>query len=255
MCLESAVYFELPDGTTEKMNFANTNVTVTVEMDANFNIAAIDTERKEATKEDLALDYSDYLSAYQCAEGSEGVELTAGQQYSQGDGLKICVKSLSPDIVQVESIKSLTLSQADLGAGAGDPFNYISDGEVADAEIASTTCAGTTLIVCHVDMQLLGRYFAVDEPGDLTATGSVELTFPTGRRLTVDDVSIVGGIRGGGGDLIARRIGEKSEDSSFNVVKVSLEPVDGSGSASFYGATAVLMSGLVAAAGSAILMV
>jgi hypothetical protein len=104
-------------------------------------------------------------------------------------------------------------------------------------------------------MQLLGRYFAVDEPGDLTATGSVELTFPTGRRLTVDDVSIVGGSRGGGGDLIARRIGEKSEDSSFNVVKVSLEPVDGSGSASFYGATAVLMSGLVAAAGSAILMV
>jgi hypothetical protein len=42
------------------------------------------------------------------------------------------------------------------------------------------------------------------------------------------------------------------EDASFNV-KVSLEPAGGSGS-NFYGAT-IVMSGLVAATGSAILMV
>jgi hypothetical protein len=256
LCLESAVYFVLPDGTNEKMNFANTNITVTVEMDANFEITTIDAERKDVTQEVLTLDYSQYVTAYQCDEGSENDELT-GQQYSQGDELKICVKSSSPDIVQVGSIKSLVLSQANLGDGAGDPFNYITDGVVADVEIAATACdtSSSPAHVCHADMQLLGRYFAVDEPGDLTASGSVELTFPGGRRLTVDGP--IAGIRGGRGDLAleknsARRVEEKPDDGSFDDVKVSLKPLDGSGS-DYYGIA--LMSTLVSIVGSAFLMV
>ena len=253
MCLESVVYFELPGGITEKMNFVNTNVTVKVEMDANFNITAIDAERKDAIKQDLTLDYSDYVTAYQCAEGSEGSEILG--QYSQGDVLKICVKSTDPSIVQVGSIKSLTLSQT--GTGAGGAFSYISNGDVADDEIVETACDTSTspVHVCHADMQLLGRYFGVDEPGDLTASGSVELAFPTtGRRLTVDVP--IAGIRGSSGD-VARRMEDTRtppEAASFNV-KVSLEPTDGSGSSFFYGATSTVMSGLVAAAGGVILMV
>ena len=252
LCLLSAIYFVLPDDTNEMMNFANTNITVTVEMDANFEIISIDAERKDATEENLTLDYSEYVTSYQCEEGSEGVEL-AGQEYSQGDELKICVKSSSPDIVQVRSIKSLTLSQA--GTGAGADFAYITDGAVADVEIASTACDASIspAHLCHADMQLLGRYFAVDEPGDLTASGSVELTFPTGRRLTVDVP--IAGIRGGRDDLSfensARRVEEIPEDASFDV-KASLKPLHESGS-DFYRVT--LMSWLVAAAGGAFLMV
>jgi hypothetical protein len=171
MCLESVVYFELPGGITEKMNFVNTNVTVKVEMDANFDITAIDTERKDATKQDLTLDYSDYVTAYQCAEDSGGSAIF--EQYSQGDVLKICVKSTDSSIVQVGSIKSLVLNQ--IGTGAGSDFSYITNGEVADDEIAKTECDTSTssVHVCHADMLLLGRYFGVDEPGDLTASGSV----------------------------------------------------------------------------------
>ena len=104
-------------------------------------------------------------------------------------------------------------------------------------------------------MQLLGRYFSVDEPGDLTASGSVELTFESGRRLTVE-VPIAGGIRGG--DLAlensSRRMEDERtrEDSPF-AVNVSLKSVDGSGSV-YFGAASLTMSGLVAAAGGAILM-
>ena len=198
------------------------------------------------------MDYSDYVTAYQCAEGSEGSEILG--QYSQGDVLKICVKSTDSSIVQVESIKSLTLSQT--GTGAGGAFSYISNGDVADDEIVETACDTSTspVHVCHADMLLLGRYFGVDEPGDLvTASGSVELAFPTtGRRLTVDVP--IAGIRGSSGD-VARRMEDTRtppEAASFNV-KVSLEPVRGSGS-NFYGAT-IVMSGLVAATGSAIIMV
>ena len=108
-------------------------------------------------------------------------------------------------------------------------------------------------------MQLLGRYFAVDEPGDLTASGSVELTFDTGRRLTVD-VPIAGGIRGGDLSLenSARRSMEEPEDGTFGDVKASLKPLDGTsgGSDYYYGASSSLMSTLVASSvGCAILMV
>jgi hypothetical protein len=136
----------------------------------------------------------------------------------------------------------------------------ITNGVVADEEIAATACdtSISPAHVCHADMQLLGRYFAVDEPGDLTASGSVELNFSTGRRLVTVDVPIAG-IRGGRGDLAleknsARRMVEKldEEDASFDV-EVSLKPLDESGGPEYYGAT--LMSVLAAAAGGAFLMV
>ena len=253
VCLESAIYLSL-SGELEKMNFVNTNLTLTVEMDANFEVTTIDAERKDATQENLDVDYSDYVTAYQCVE-SDLVNKATNQEYSQGDELKICVKSLNPAIVEVESIKSLTLSQED--APSGNDFDYITDGLPVDDEIAATDCdTNISPNVCHADMQLLGRYFAVESPGDLTASGSVELTFSTGRRLTVD-VPIAGGIRGG--DLAlensARRMEQETPENSPFDVKVSLKSVDGSGGTNdFNGAT--LLSGMVAAAaGGAILMV
>jgi hypothetical protein len=225
-------------------------------MDANFEIKTIDAEEEDAIEDNLTLDYSKYVSAYQCSEGSEDVELI-GQEYSQGDELKICVKSTDSSIVQVGSIKSLVLSQA--GTVAGADFAYITGGVVADVVIASTACdtSISPAHVCHADMQLLGRYFAVDEPGDLTASGSVELTFPTGRRLTVD--APITGIRGGQEDFAleknsARRMEETPEDGSFDDVKVSLNPLDRSGGRVFNGASN-LMAALVAVVGSAILMI
>jgi hypothetical protein len=82
--------------------------------------------------------------------------------------------------------KSLELSQA--GTDSGAVVAYITGGVVADVEIVATAC-GTRISpahVCHSDMQLLGRYFAVDEPGDLTVSGYVQLTFPSGRLPSVD---------------------------------------------------------------------
>jgi hypothetical protein len=256
MCLESAVFFDLPGNVEEKMNFVNTNLTLTVEMDANFEITTINAERKDATKENLTLDYSQYVSAYQCT--ATDLETAITGEYSQGDELKICVTSTDTSIVQVGSIKSLALSQAAGGAGGagGAEFAYITGGLAVDDEIAATDCdKSISPHVCHADMQLLGRYFAVDEPGDLTASGAVELTFDTGRRLTVD-VPIAGGIRGG--DLLslensARRMQDTPEESDFPVVKVALKSIDGSGTSDFNGAT--LLSGLVGAAGGVILMV
>jgi len=256
LCLESAVYLLMPDKPKEKMNFVNTNLTVTVEMDANFQVTTINAERKDATQENLNLKYSDYVKAYQCTNANLVTE-TAGRVYSQGDDLKICVKSTDPNIVQVGSIKSLALSQA--GPDAGQEFSYITNGAAVNDEIAATDCdqSISPARVCHADMQLLGRYFAVDEPGELTAFGSVELTFPTSssRRLTVN-VPIAGDIRGE--DLAlensSRRMKEEEpEDGPFDVkVSLSKTSIDGSGS-DYYGAS--LLSGMVAAAGGgAILM-
>ena len=68
LCIESAIYFVLPppDNKQEKMNFVNTNLTLTVEMDANFEVTTINAERKDASQQELNVDYSEYVEAYQC---------------------------------------------------------------------------------------------------------------------------------------------------------------------------------------------
>ena len=193
------------------------------------------------------MDYSKYVTAYECIDSDLETEAT-NQEYSQGDELKICVKSTDTNIVQVESIKSLTLSQDD--TSTNDDFTYITGGSPVSSEIAATTCDKTiTPYVCHADVQLLGRYFEDESPGDLTATGSVELTFSNGRRLTVD-VPIASDIRGGDLSLeqkSARRMEDSTPDDSLFDVKVSLKYADGSGS-DYFGASS-LVSGLVAAIG------
>ena len=256
VCLESAVYFVLPapDNKQEKMNFVNTNLTLTVEMDANFEVTTINAERKDAKQEEVRVDYSDYVEAYECVE-SDLVNKANNQEYSQGDELKICVKSKNPSIVQVDGIQRLTLSQ-DVDTTTDD-FTYITGGSPVSSEIAATDCdKSISPNVCHADMQLLGRYFEDESPGELTATGSVELSFSGGsRRLTVD-VPIAGGIRGG--DLAlensARHMEEEKPDDSLFDVVVSLTSLEESGGTNdFNGAT--LLSGMVAAVGGAILMV
>jgi len=247
-CLRQDMVLAL-DGKYEIVNFLENVVTVTVNLDASFEIENVKATRDEATKEEVKVDYSDYVTAYECVNG-DLEEPAANQEYSQGDDLKICVTSVDSDIVTVEKIKSLKLSQE--GDNAGAPFDYIANGSVESDELAATNCDPTSK-VCWADMQLLGRYFAVENPGSLTATGSVELSFgSSSRRLTVDVP--VAGVRGG--DLAldsnsARRIEENPQPEPFDV-RVSLTSVVESGG-DYYGVS--LVSGLVAAVGGAILMV
>jgi hypothetical protein len=242
MVLEDAASYEI-------INFFENIVTVEVSLDASFSVETVKASRDEATQEEVNVDYGDYVEAYECVNDNLMSEAT-GEEYSQGDELKICVTSKDSNIVTVEKIKSLTLTQGGSVDDAGAPFAYITDGNVESAELAETACE--TSGVCWADMQLLGRYFAVENPGDLTASGSVELSFPaSSRRLTVD-VPITG-VRGGdlALDNSVRRIEENPQPEPFDV-RVSLTSLVESGS-DYYGVS--LVSGLVAAAGGAILMV
>ena len=181
LCLESAIFFEL-NGQDEKMNFANTNVTLTIEMNADFEVTAIDAERKGAIEEEIAVDYSDYVEAYQCLKTSPDTPLAAPllPTYEQGDVLTVCIRGTTDSTVDVSDIKMLQVSQA---GGTSSPFTYVNDGVPVDTEVVEVTCGQGTTDVCVADILLLGRFFSVENPGDLTVSGEVVFLASDSRRL------------------------------------------------------------------------
>ena len=186
LCLEAAVYLSL-NGVNEKMNMLHTNVTITVEMDANFEVIGIDADRKDPTttpEGGLGVDYSDYVETpYQCDSAFPDTPLVEPfPTYNQGDTLVFCVRGTDEDVADVSSIKSIVASQA---GGNSSPFFYVVDGIPVDSEVAAVQCnQGSTGNVCVAEIMLLGRFFTDDNPGDLTLSGGVSLDFvTTSRRL------------------------------------------------------------------------
>ena len=250
LCLEAAVLLSL-NGVDEKMNIINTNVTLTVEMDANFEGITIDLNRNDATEEDVSVNYSEYIEAYQCngaaPDSPLGVPLPT---YTQGDDLTICVRGTDDGVTDVSSIKSLVISQA--GAGAS-PFTYVEDGSPVSIEIASVQCNQGNTDVCVADLKLLGRFFSVDEPGDLTVSGDVVLDFGGGstttRRLGTSLKMEKNGDKSVSGDVSSRRMQEEIE--GFTLVDIKLGKSGDESSSFDYGA---LISTLLAGAIGSVLM-
>ena len=217
LCLEAAVFLSI-NGVDEKMNFVNTNVTLTVEMDASFDVISIDADRKDATKEDVDVDYSEYIEAYQCDSASPDTPLAAPlPTYSQEDVLTICVRGTEDDVTDVDSIKSLVVSQT---GGTSSPFTYVTNGSPVSAEISTVVCGQGTTDVCVAELLLLGRFFSVEDPGDLTISGEVVLDFGGGTGSTTTRL------------LGARRMmeivdGDKAEDSSSRGLQSKTKDDDG----------------------------
>jgi len=175
LCLESAVYYERPDGTNEKMDFVKNNITLTLE--ANFEVDSINAERKDATKAHLYTGVSEYVEAYQCVKTAADTPLTYPlPTYKLGDNLIICVRGMASadDIIDVASIKELWVSQS---GGTSSPYTYVKDGSPVSTELAKVECGLGFTKVCVAEIVLLGRFFSVENPGDLIVSGEVVLEF------------------------------------------------------------------------------
>ena len=251
LCLEAAVYLSL-NGVEERMNFINTNVTLTVEMDANFEVVSVDAERKDADEEDVGVDYSDYIQAYQCDSASPDTPLVAPfPTYTQGSDLTICIRGTDADVTDVSSINSLAVSQA---GGTSSPFIYVAEGSSVDLEVASVECDQGSTAVCVADLKLLGRFFSVENPGDLTVSGEVLLDFGDGsssttRRLS-KSMNLSSSAGGEGISSSRRRAREEEEIEGFSLKNIKLGK-SGDESSSFFFFDRTIISTLVGALGVA----
>ena len=215
LCVVQSIY--LTSDKVEVIHFLETVIDLSYNLaTGNFKVEDIGADRKDATKEDLNIDYGQYLKAYQCDESNPTVELdTGGKTYEQGSVLTICVRGDDSNIVDVANVENLLLTQENTVE-----FNYIEDGSF-NTEIVNRDCTHPDKI-CVVSLQLLGRFFSEENPPDLQVTGDVSLSFPvsTTRRLRTP-ISIKSEASSLDSNTVEQRLLNEEEKGGF-AVKVTL---------------------------------
>ena len=164
---------------TVSINFHETNVSVTVDLTAGFDLTEIAVDRLEVEQEDFTADLDYPVTAYFCNAQSEQV---ATPILTQGDALQFCVAmddSVSAD-VYVSDILTVDLDQyynaTTIIAHADPVTTSIADG------ISSVACS---VGICNVKTQLTSKWFEKDQPLAIDMTGTALIAFgtPSRRRL------------------------------------------------------------------------
>jgi hypothetical protein len=158
---------------TESINFYETNVTITVDLTANFTLTTIAAERTLADNEaaDIKLDYP--VTAYICEDNNTLVD--SPPALAQGSFLQVCVKidetvTTNTNIL-VEDILTFVVSQ---------PNNTLSsDSEtITDSladDLTDKVCRESG--ICNVKTQLLSKFFTEPVPSALRIDGVAILAF------------------------------------------------------------------------------
>jgi hypothetical protein len=159
------------DGLTESINFYETNVTITVDLTANFTLVAISAERTSADSEaaDFKLDYP--VEAFICLDDNS--EVLSPAALAQGSFLQVCVRiddAIVTDNILVEDILTFVVSQP---SGSATDSETITNA-VADP-LTDKVCRESG--ICNVKTQLLSKFFTETIPGDLQIDGIAILAF------------------------------------------------------------------------------
>jgi hypothetical protein len=155
----------------ESINFYETNVTITVDLKANFTLTGIAAERTSATTQeaDVQLDYP--VSAYICKDDNS---VGSAAALTQGSFLQVCVKiddEVTTDNILVEDILTFVVSQP-TNADSTDS-ETITD-TVADP-LTDKVCRESG--ICNIKTQLLSKFFTETNPGVLQIDGVAILAF------------------------------------------------------------------------------
>jgi hypothetical protein len=170
-CLRVDYNYVDGDGLTESINFYETNVTITVDLTADFTLSGITADRTSADSEATNSDLSYPVEAYICLDDNSEVGSPAA--LVQGSFLQVCVKiddTVVTENIIVEDILTFVVSQP---AGPGSDSETITDA-VADP-LTDKVCRESG--ICNVKTQLLSKYFTDTIPNDLRIDGVAILAF------------------------------------------------------------------------------
>jgi hypothetical protein len=190
-CLRVDYNYVDGDGLTESINFYETNVTITVDLTANFTLTEISADRTSADSEAANADLAYPVEAYICLDDNS--EVTNPAALAQGSFLQVCIRiddSVGTENILVEDILTFVVSQPD---GTATDSETITNA-VADP-LTDKVCRESG--ICNVKTQLQSKFFTDINPSDLRVDGVAILAFgkaslmpssaptaaPIGRRL------------------------------------------------------------------------
>jgi hypothetical protein len=167
LCLRVDYFFN-----GDSINFHETNLTVNIDLSADFNITSLEQMRIGALRDTVNTKIDYPVVAYHCNELSD--KLASKPNLTQGDALQVCVE-IDPTIVEenvfVTDILSLDLDQANMDQNITQ--KKIIDEGIADA-LTSKLCQGG---ICNMKTQLESRWFIDPIPGNINAIGVAILAF------------------------------------------------------------------------------
>jgi hypothetical protein len=188
-CLRVDYNYVDGDNLTESINFYETNVTITVDLTANFTLTGIDADRTSADTEAANADLDYPVEAYFCLEDNSEVFLPTALE--QGSILQVCVRidgDVETENILVEDILTFVVSQpGDGGATASEVIT----GGVPDP-LTDKICRESG--ICNIKTQLMSKFFTETQPNALRVDGIAILAF--GRASLMPSSAPVGG--GGG---------------------------------------------------------
>jgi hypothetical protein len=170
-CLRVDYNYVDGDGLTESINFYETNVTITVDLTANFTLTEISADRTSADSEAANADLAYPVEAYICLDDNS--EVTNPEALAQGSFLQVCVRiddNVVTDNIRVEDILTFVVSQPD---GTATDSETISNA-VADP-LTDKVCRESG--ICNVKTQLQSKFFTDVNPTDLRIDGVAVLAF------------------------------------------------------------------------------
>jgi hypothetical protein len=170
-CLRVDYNYVDGDGLTESINFYETNVTITVDLTANFTLTEISADRTSADSEAANADLAYPVEAYICLDDNS--EVTNPVALAQGSFLQVCVRiddNVVTDNILVEDILTFVVSQPD---GTATDSETITNA-VADP-LTDKVCRESG--ICNVKTQLQSKFFTDTNPGDLRIDGVAVLAF------------------------------------------------------------------------------
>jgi hypothetical protein len=170
-CLRVDYLYVDGDGLSESINFYETNVTITVDLTANFTLTGISADRTTADQDAANADLDYPVEAYICLDDNSEVDNPAALE--QGSILQVCVRidsGVTTQNILVEDILTFVVSQPDGTATASETIT----GGVPDP-LTDKTCRESG--ICNVKTQLLSKFFTDINPGDIKVAGVAILAF------------------------------------------------------------------------------
>ena len=164
-CIRVDYVYKDGDEPEESINFHETNVTINIDLTANFTLTAISVDRIDADQvdEDVALNCE--VQAYFCNQNNENV----GQPlFVQGEIMTVCVEIADSDrdLYHLNDVMDMDLQQL-----KGDRIRVDRSTIVADQRATGLSDKFCKNGICNIRHQLSSKFFDERDPNNLDING------------------------------------------------------------------------------------
>jgi hypothetical protein len=170
-CLRVNYNYVDGDGVIESINFYETNVTITVDLTANFTLTEISADRTSSDSDATNADLAYPVEAFICLDDNS--EVASPAALAQGSFLQVCVRignNVVTENILVEDILTFVVAQPDGNATDSETITNA----VADP-LTDKVCRESG--ICNIKTQLPSKFFADSNPSDLRVDGVAILAF------------------------------------------------------------------------------